>query len=132
MFDFSTAQGDIKAALSEPNSALLTKDIASKYFGNWKLAMGKRLKLYGEIITVKGILNNPPSNTDFPLSVVISYATLVKNIDMNDWGSISDQNYCFVQLNNNSSLSQFNKLLADLLISILNPLTLAMIFRLSH
>jgi putative ABC transport system permease protein len=112
MFDFTAADGNIKTALNESNSALLTKDIASKYFGNWKLAMGKTLKLYGQIITVKGILNNPPSNTDFPLCVVVSYATLVKNINMNDWGSISDQNYCFVQLNNNSSLKQFNKLLA--------------------
>ena len=59
---------------------------------------------------VTGILDNPPPNTDFPLSVVVSYSTLMKNIDPNDWGSISDQNYCFVQLNKNASLDQVNKL----------------------
>lgn len=111
MFDFSLAEGDINTAISEPNTTLLTKDIASKYFGDWKTAMGKTIKLYGLDVKVNGILNNPPSNTDFPLSVVISYATLVKNTDMNDWGSISDQNYCFVQLNNNG-VAQFNTLLA--------------------
>ena len=109
MFDFSLAEGNINTALSEPNTALLTKDVASKYFGDWKSATGKTLKIYGLDIKVTGILNNPPSNTDFPLSVVVSYTTLVKNINMNDWGSISDQNYCFVQLNNNSSLAQVNQ-----------------------
>jgi len=112
MFDFSLAEGNINTALSEPNTALLTKDVASKYFGDWRTAIGKTIKLYGLDIKVNGILNNPPANTDFPLGVVVSYATLVKNTNMDDWGSISDQNYCFVQLNNSSSPRQLNKLLA--------------------
>ena len=112
MFDFSLAKGNIANAISEPNTALLTKDIASKYFGDWKTAMGKTLKIFGLPIKVTGILNNPPSNTDFPLGVVLSYATLVKNVDMNNWGNISDENYCFVQLPGNYSREQFNKLLA--------------------
>jgi len=112
MFDFSLAEGNIANAITEPNTALLTKDIASKYFGDWKTAMGKTLKIFGLPIKVTGILNNPPSNTDFPLGVVLSYATLVKNVDMNNWGNISDENYCFVQLPGNYSREQFNKLLA--------------------
>ncbi len=112
MFDFSLAEGNNNTALSEPNTTLLTKEVASKYFGDWKNAMGKTIKLYGLDIKVNGILNNPPSNTDFQLSVVVSYATLIKNTNMDDWGSISDENYCFVQLNNNSSLGQVNNLLA--------------------
>ena len=111
MFDFSLAEGNIANAISEPNTALLTKDIASKYFGDWKNAMGKTLKIFGLSIKVTGILNNPPSNTDFPLGVVLSYATLVKTVDMNNWGNISDQNYCFVQLPANYSQQQFDKLL---------------------
>jgi len=111
MFDFPLAAGDIKTALNDPNTVLLTKDEATKYFGDWHSAMGKSLKLYGQVMKVTGILDNPPANTDFPLSVVISYATLMKGIDPNDWGSISDQNYCFVQLNKNASLVQLNKLI---------------------
>jgi putative ABC transport system permease protein len=110
MFDFPLAAGDIKTALNEPDMVLLTKDEATKYFGDWHLAMGKSLKLYGEVMKVTGILNNPPANTDFPLGVVVSYATLMKGTDPNDWGSISDQNYCFVQLNKNASIDQLNKL----------------------
>ncbi len=111
MFDFGLAAGNIKTALTDVNTVLLTKDVAAKYFGNWQSAIDKSLKLYGELMKVTGILNNPPANTDFPLSVVVSYATLMKYSDPNDWGSISDQNYCFVQLDKNASVDQFNKLI---------------------
>jgi ABC-type antimicrobial peptide transport system permease subunit len=110
MFDFNLAAGDIKTALNDVNTVLLTKDVATKYFGNWQAALGKSVKLYGDQMKVTGILNNPPANTDFPLSVVLSYATLRKNLDPNDWGSISDQNYCLIQLNKNTSPGQVSKL----------------------
>jgi len=111
MFDFGLVEGNMVNAINDPNTALLTKEIASKYFGDWKTAMGKTLKIFGLPIKVTGILNNPPSNTDFPLGVVVSYATLVKNGNANDWGSISDLNYCFIQLSANYAPEQFNKLL---------------------
>jgi ABC-type antimicrobial peptide transport system permease subunit len=112
MFDFSLAEGNIANAISEPNTVLLTKAIASKYFGDWKTAIGKSLKIFGFTAKVTAILNDPPANTDFPLGVVLSYATLVKAVDMDNWSNISDQNYCFVQLPVNYSQGQFNKLLA--------------------
>ena len=112
MFDFSLAGGDMNTALQEPNTGLLTKDIAAKYFGDWKNAIGKTIYLYGSDIKINGVLNNPPANTDFPVGVVISYATLVRSGNANDWGSISDQNYCFVQLNKKVSPDQANKQLA--------------------
>lgn len=111
MFDFELAKGNIANAISEPNSVLLTKRIASKYFGDWKAAMDKSLKIFGLPMKVTGVLDDPPSNTDFPLGVVVSYATLVKNGNGDDWGSISDQNYCFVQLPSNYSREQFDKML---------------------
>jgi ABC-type antimicrobial peptide transport system permease subunit len=111
MFDFSLAEGNIANAINEPNTALLTKDIASKYFGDCKNAIGKTLKIFGSPIKVTGILNNPPSRTDFPVGVVVSYATLAKNTDMNNWSNISDENYCLVQLPANYSQQQFDKLL---------------------
>ena len=112
MFNFSLAAGNIANAINDPNTALVTKEYAIKYFGDWKSAIGKTFSIFGLPIKVTGILNNPPSNTDFPLGVVVSYATLTTNIDMSNWGSIDDQNYCFVQLDNKYSRAQFNSLLA--------------------
>jgi putative ABC transport system permease protein len=112
MFNFPLAQGNIATVINDPNTVLLTKDVASKYFGEWRTAVGKTIKVFGLNMKVTGILENPPANTDLPLSVVVSYETLVKNSDMNDWSSISDRNYCFVQLDKSASPGAFNKLIA--------------------
>ena len=102
----------MKTAFTELNTVLLTKETASKYFGDWKTAMGKTIKAFGINLKVTGILENPPPNSDFPLGVVLSYESLVKKFSLTDWESISDYNYCFVQLNNNASTNEFNNLLA--------------------
>jgi len=111
LFNFPMVAGNEKTALEDVNVVLLTKDIASKYFGDWRAAMGKTINLFGLSMKITGILDNPPSNTDFPLTIVVSYATLMKYNDPNNWSNISDQNYCFVQLNQNISTDQFSKLL---------------------
>ncbi|HEX5153750.1 MAG TPA: ABC transporter permease [Parafilimonas sp.] len=111
MFNFPLVAGNINTALNDVNTVLLSKDVALKYFGDWHAAMNKTISLYGLSMKVTGILENPPTNTDFPLSVVVSYATLMKFTDPNDWESISDRNYCLVQLNKNASVSHFNQLL---------------------
>ncbi len=124
MFNFPSLQGNIAKAMSEPNSVLLTKDIATKYFDDWKTAVGKTISVFGKNIKVSGILENPPVNTDFPLKVVVSYATFTKDFDLTDWGSISDYNYCFVQLGDNTSRSQVDQLLVgfvDKHIKAVNP-----------
>jgi ABC-type antimicrobial peptide transport system permease subunit len=111
MFNFPLAAGNIANAISGPNTALLTKDIATKFFGDWKTAMGKTFTSFGLPFKVTGILNNPPANTDFPLGIVFSYSTIAKKEDMENWGGIDDENYCFVQLPAGISKQQFDKLL---------------------
>jgi ABC-type antimicrobial peptide transport system permease subunit len=124
MFNFPLLEGNPSNAISDPNTVMLTKRIAEKYFGDWKNAIGKTLKMYGLNIKITGILDNPPANTDFPLGLVLSYSTLVKYTDMNNWGNISDENYCFVQLPAGYSPDQFNKMLSrfvDKHIASVNP-----------
>ncbi|MDB5153386.1 MAG: hypothetical protein JWR54_2137 [Mucilaginibacter sp.] len=108
MFDFKMAIGKPESALAEPNTIVLTKSIAQKYFGDWKNAVGRTLKIYHTYMKVTGILDNPPANTDFPIKIVVSYATLKKQVNLNDWVSIDDANYSFVQLPVNYPPEQFN------------------------
>ena len=62
--------------LKEPNVTALTKKMATKYFGDWKNAIGKFLKLDNAItVRVAGILDDVKANTDFPLAIVTSYET---------------------------------------------------------
>jgi len=113
MFNFPLVEGDSKTALTEPNTVLLTKDIASKYFGDWKTAMGHMLKMDGLDVKVTGILDNPPVNTDFPITALLPYVTLKNYMNVTSWGNINDNNYCFVQLRPNQSPAQFGVLLSS-------------------
>lgn len=112
VFDFDLLAGDKKTALAEPNTAVLTQEIAEKYFGSWKNAMGKTIKYENRNnLKVTGILKNLPPNTDLQLKIMVSYATLqntdIKN-NLKDWVSIFSQHYCFIIMPANVSAAQFN------------------------
>ncbi len=117
MFDFKWLAGDKATAIQEPNTVLLNRSTAEKYFGSWQNAMGRFLKLNNAfLLKVTGILNDMPANTDFPLKVVVSYSTLKNtwiNSKLNDWTATFAQHYCFVELPDNVSSSQFNNDLAN-------------------
>src|SRR6185312_1162632 len=87
MFDFPLLAGSYES-LKEPNNVLLTKEIAETYFGDWKSAMGKTIKITGYYsigaglfqfpamaLKVSGILATIPPNTDFQLKFVVAYGT---------------------------------------------------------
>jgi len=118
VFDFTWLAGDKRTALLDPNTVLLTRSTAEKYFGNWQSAIGKFLKINNTwLLKITGILNDMPTNTDFPLKVVISYATLKNtwlNYNLPNWTATFAQHYCFVVLPDNLSPNDFNRDLASL------------------
>nr|WP_067061765.1 ABC transporter permease [Mucilaginibacter sp. L294] len=93
IFDFPLIQGDANTALKNPNSVLLTKETAQKYFGNWQQAMGKTIKWDNkEVLKVTGILAPIPQNSDFQFKVVFSLGTgrtaaMLKSTDYNSTGT---------------------------------------------
>ncbi len=121
MFDFPLLAGSYES-LKEPNNVLLTKEIAEKYFGDWKTAMGKTIKLelggylfeHGtDILKVSGILATIPSNTDFQLKLVVAYGTgstgsvMGKNTD---WEDRTNGGFgCYILLPPNSSVENLNQ-----------------------
>jgi ABC-type antimicrobial peptide transport system permease subunit len=111
MFSFPLVAGEYRNAFKVPNNVLLTQSLGDKYFGHWQTATGKMLRIDGVPMRVCGILKDMPANTDFPIKAVLSYATHLSYPDlkqfMNDWGYIEEDNYCFVQLNENESPAQF-------------------------
>mgnify|MGYP001552382258 CR=1 FL=1 len=87
IFDFPLLAGSYES-LKDPNNVLLTKEIAEKYFGDWKTATGKTIKITGYYsmgaglfqfppvaLKVSGILATIPANTDFQLKLVVAYGT---------------------------------------------------------
>lgn len=113
VFDFKWLAGTAPTTLKDPNSVVLTQEMAEKYFGDWKQAIGKTLiRNLNETYKITGILANPPSNTDFPLNIVASYSTLPGTVlkrNINYWVSTFSDAYTFVVLPENYKASQFNK-----------------------
>jgi putative ABC transport system permease protein len=113
IFDFPLMSGSYES-LKDPNNALLSKEAAEKYFGDWKNALGKTLKVNNTYtIKVSGILSVIPDNTGFPLKVVIAYGTDYTNkfIHSMNWDGTNSGNGCFILLPEKQSASQFNNLL---------------------
>ena len=101
MFDFDWLEG-APTSLKDPNNAVLTRATAEKYFGDWRSAIGKTIKIDNNALyTITGILKDVPPNSDFPLGVVVPYSAIVntgvKN-NQNDWVSTIGGAYTFVAL----------------------------------
>src|SRR5689334_3781295 len=100
--------------LKNPNTAVITKKMAEKYFGDWHDAMNKTLKLDNTAtVQVNGILDDVPQNTDFPIAVIASYETMKKYPDAygytERWGSITSSFQAFMLLPSNVTTSSINK-----------------------
>jgi ABC-type antimicrobial peptide transport system permease subunit len=116
IFDFPLVAGNPSTALASPNCALLTKETAEKYFGNWKRAMGKTIKWDNrDLVKVTGILAPIPANTDFPLKVVLSYGTgyTANFAKATTWDGSSGNFGCFILLPPGMSVPAFNNQLRE-------------------
>ncbi len=87
VLDFNLVAGD-PASLDEPFKIILSQELATKYFGNQD-PIGKTLVYDGETeLTVTGIVQDSPNNTNLPYDCLVSFETLRKtepNI-WNQWG----------------------------------------------
>src|ERR1700712_3019337 len=64
VFNFPLVKGNIKTALNEPNTAIITQNIARKYFGSEEV-IGKVLRVDNRAdFKITGLLKNIPLNTD--------------------------------------------------------------------
>lgn len=121
IFDFPLLAGSHQS-LKDPGNVLLTKEIAEKYFGDWKTALGKTIKLElggyifehgSDILKVSGILAPIPDNTDFQLKLVVAYGTgsigslMAKSTD---WEDRTNSGFgCYVLMPANTSVDNFNQ-----------------------
>ncbi len=120
IFDFPLLAGSYES-LKNPNNVLLTKETAEKYFGNWKTAMGKTIKMqvggfmfeHGtEVLKVSGILATIPANTDFHFKLVVAYGTGFTGslmVRSTDWNVTETDFGCYVLMPQDISVSNFNQ-----------------------
>lgn len=120
IFDFKDTSfkwlaGNPEKALNEPFSIVLTKTLAKKYFGDDN-ALGQTLQLQKKWdCKVTGVIEDFPPNTDFPLTVLISYSSLrilAGTERLNDWSSVNDTHNTFIVFGDGITKAEMEKQIA--------------------
>jgi putative ABC transport system permease protein len=96
IFDRKILIGEAGKGLDEPNEAILSQQAAMKYFGK-EDAIGEVVKHGDHEYRVTAIMEDYPSNTDFPFDVMLSYAT-IKSQNERGWNSTWSDEQCYFLL----------------------------------
>ncbi|KYG82760.1 ABC transporter permease [Roseivirga echinicomitans] len=85
--------GDVETALNEPNSLIITTQMANKYFGSIDV-IGRQLEMQniGQML-VKGVVEPMPSNSHFHFDFLFSLKTIPNLYNNQFWGSYVTYNY---------------------------------------
>ncbi|MBA4055041.1 MAG: hypothetical protein C0490_10040, partial [Marivirga sp.] len=118
-FSFVLKEGDIKTALKEPNTVVLTEDIEKKYFGT-ESGIGKLIVIGGDNKTFKvtGIAANPPSNSHFSFNILASSESS-DNLKRDIW--LNNFMYTYFTLRSDGAIDQVNKKFDDLVVKYVGP-----------
>lgn len=95
VFSWKLLQGDPQTALVAPNSMVLTKTVAEKFFGDGN-AVGKALRVdNGQLFTVTGVVADVPANSQISFNGLISMSTARKfqGDIFNNWGYVDFYTY---------------------------------------
>lgn len=99
IFDFPLLSGDLKTALDEPHSILLTEETALKFFDTAEGAIGNMLTLVDEEFKVTGVLKNVSENSHLQFDALVSITTFTRrDPEFNSrWGSNFLNTYLVLQ-----------------------------------
>jgi len=76
IFDIPFIQGNPKNALTRPNTAVITRTLAKKYFGNVN-PMGKQILVESITFEITGIIESPPENTHWKYGIIMDWQSLL-------------------------------------------------------
>lgn len=97
MFNYRFIEGGPDALQTE-KSIVLNQSLARKYFGE-STAVGKIISYNSRYdLTVTGVIEDAPKNTDLPFRAIISYRLGADKHGWEDWDSSSSAVNCYVQL----------------------------------
>lgn len=116
VFTFPLIQGDPETALNQPRSVIITESTAQKYFGE-EDPLGKVISYDGypageEEMTVTGVMENLPSNSQFQFDFLASMVGV--ETEQDNWGSHKPI-WTYVLLNEDASKSSLEQKLPEYL-----------------
>ena len=118
LFRMPFIQGNPRAALTNPNSVVITEGMANKYFGE-EASLGQTLQIEIDYDTgsvelqdyeVTGIIKNAPANTHLKYDMFLSMATMRSNLSSfeEDWFNPKAK-YTYVKLAAGTDVTNFER-----------------------
>ena len=123
IFSYKFLEGNAAHALDEPNSIVISKTLAEKYFGRNTPALGKTLKTVYDLYKITGVIEDVPNNSHLRFDMLISGATILKgnqNGGFNNWGNFN--NFTYVLLKPGANVTAFNKKLESMYKKYVEPI----------
>lgn len=119
VFSYNFIEGDPATALHNPNSMVMTKDLAIKYFGKAS-ALGESLEAGEELYKVTGIIENIPKNSHFSFDGLVSMSTLNEQRRTGSWGNFGVFTYLYTP--NLENAVEFEKKLSEIYDEFCSPI----------
>ena len=114
VFSIPLVQGDPKTALTKPNTVVISRDTAMKYFKTTDVlgkVMNADYSTDGKDFEITGVSENVPENSHFHYDLLISTANFPALIDNNVWDANSFITYLL--LKEGTSKDSFNEKLKE-------------------
>src|SRR6478735_3609231 len=113
IFTFRFLEGNAANALNKPNSIVISKTLAEKYFGKSQ-AVGKTMKTVYDLYKVTAVIEDIPHNSHLRFDMLISMSTILKGPKdgSDNWGSFN--NFTYVLMKPGTSATAFDKKLVPM------------------
>ena len=96
IFTVKFLEGNAADALNQPNSIVISKSLAIKYFGRNTPALGKTLRTVYDLYKVTGVIEDVPQNSHLRYDMLISMSSLKSNGGQN-WGNFNYFTYVLLK-----------------------------------
>jgi putative ABC transport system permease protein len=116
VFSIPLIEGDVKTALAEPNSVVITREFAAKYFNN-EAPLGKLLTFGIITFKVTGLIDKVPGNSHFHFDAFTSMSTL--HLGKQTWSNLSF--FTYLVLNKDADPSKLEAKFPDLVAKYVVP-----------
>ncbi len=121
IFSYKFVEGNAAHALNEPNSIVITRSLAEKYFGKNTPAVGKTLRTVYDVYKVTAVLEDIPQNSHLRFDMLISWSSLPQNQNGGqNWGNFN--NFTYVLLKPGTNADAFNKKLVQVYKKYVQPI----------
>ncbi len=119
VFSIPLIKGDPREVLRQPNSVVITKEAALKYFGDQD-PLGKTLTFNNRTdLRITGLAEDVPSNTHFHTDFFVSLATVPDSRNQN-W--FNNPYHTYIVLDEDTSLEDFQAKLPEIISKYMGPL----------